>query len=94
MLCRTNDDDRGFILNPYYREVDCTKMNQRRRFYFKHGILKVEKEPISKYHVIFTLCYKNKYLTSWTDLDDRIVVRDLIAAVCRTLDVVLGVNYD
>lgn len=91
MLCRT-DDGKGFTLNPYYQELLFIKMNQRRRFYFKHGILEVKKQPISKHHMMCSLYYKDKYLASWTDIDDRIVVCGLIAAVCRTLDITLGVD--
>lgn len=93
MLCRTNDG-KSFTLNPYLDETTKTRMGQRRRYYFKHGILEVKRHPLAK--SLFVLRYKGDYVTSWSGGDAEIVAHDLIAAVCRTLDAVLGVDklYD
>lgn len=89
MLCR-RDDGSGFILNPYLDEVIRNSINQRRRFYFKHGVLKVERLPIAKN--LFVLRYKGRYIASWTDIDSGIAAHTLITGVCNALDVVLGVD--
>lgn len=89
MLVRT-DDGKGFILNPYYKELINIETSQKRRYYFKHGVLTVKRYPDVKN--LFVLRYKGTYVTIWTDRDDKAEVHDRIAAVCRTLDIALGVT--
>lgn len=88
MLVRT-DDGKGFILNTYFNELINIEISRKRRYYFKHDVLTVKRHPDVK--SLFVLRYKGTYVTSWTDRDDGAEVHDRIAAVCRTLDIALGV---
>lgn len=92
MLCRL-DNGQAFTLNTYFSEVCSTMRSQRRRYYFKQGMLKVEKVHVTKSFTIINLFYKDRFLASWTsNTMGRLRAKGLIAVVCNTLDAVLDID--